>query len=131
MEDLESGNGLVVNGRRIRHCVLHDGDRIQFGGAAKIRMDEDAPLVTDVVYTFRVNKKRRADETPTSPAKLPRIERDDEVAEKLKALRAELKAQHEEELKKLQEQRQIELAEAERKLEMARLVRCYVLPSCP
>jgi diguanylate cyclase (GGDEF)-like protein len=37
IEDLGSTNGSFVNGQRIERCELHDGDKIQFGGATILK----------------------------------------------------------------------------------------------
>ena len=32
MQDLNSTNGTFVNGERMAHCELHDGDKVRIGG---------------------------------------------------------------------------------------------------
>jgi pSer/pThr/pTyr-binding forkhead associated (FHA) protein len=45
--DLESRNGTIVNGRRIRRHPLKDGDRIQFGEMTFLFIATDDPNVTE------------------------------------------------------------------------------------
>src|SRR5580692_3578069 len=45
--DLASRNGTIVNGRRVRHHPLRDGDRIQVGQVTFIFVAGDDPNVTE------------------------------------------------------------------------------------
>lgn len=42
VEDLSSSNGTWVNGRRVAHACLHDGDRIRLGGTELVFQDVPA-----------------------------------------------------------------------------------------
>eukprot|EP01127_Copromyxa_protea_P015001 TRINITY_DN4259_c0_g1_i3.p1 TRINITY_DN4259_c0_g1~~TRINITY_DN4259_c0_g1_i3.p1 ORF type:complete len:154 (+),score=21.87 TRINITY_DN4259_c0_g1_i3:2-463(+) len=64
VEDLDSRNGVLVNFLRVNKALLHNGDKITFGGAGKRKVNTIVSHPNSaVVYEFRwrsapVSKKR-------------------------------------------------------------------------
>lgn len=68
MVDLDSSNGVFVNGRRVREAVLRNGDLIMFGGPSNVAVGQYVPyLGAGFLYRFDQLSPALPQETPETP----------------------------------------------------------------
>lgn len=78
VEDLESANGVLLNGQRIvRNAVIHEGDWLQIGDFALLVQDSDRPVAARSARSVRSKSHRQ--ENPVTEEKYLGDDDGDEV----------------------------------------------------
>ena len=71
--DLESGNGTMVNGRRITRCEIYDGDRIEIGGLVLVYSTVGLPRQRDSQPSRVTDPSIGVVVTPTRSERFPAL----------------------------------------------------------